>query len=335
MQKNVTYPDGFMPLRKEAQRLFYLGKGPGDRYRLIFVQECNHLIREVASILSRTCEGKVQFHTKLDEDLWPVKASAKKLQNILLEIAINSVEAVSEGGRVLFQTCNKQILDYRFLAQYKINQNLFSQFGIIDNGHGMSGYVKKNMFNRGFTGKSTLHHPGIGLMNVKKTITDYGGFIKIKTCEGIGTVFNIFLPASKITLPNRDISYQENRQQRNRTILLVDDEPAFQTTAASMLSRYGYKIIPAATATESKILFKIYYKKIDVIMLDLTLLGTDARRLIKFYEELNPKIKIIATYGLGEEDIYFGLSPYPFAGSIQKPYFYMPLIKTIKKALED
>ena len=256
------------------------------------------------------------------------------MQNILLEVAINSIEAVPKGGRVLFQTCNTQILDYRFLAQYKIDKSLFSQFGIIDNGHGMSRYVKKNMFNRGFTGKSTLHHPGMGLLDVKKTTTDYGGFIKIKTCEGIGTVFNIFLPAAKITLPNRDISHFENRLQRNRTLLLVDDEPEFQNTAASMLSRYGYKVIPAATATESKILFKIYYKKIDAILLDLTLLGTDVRSLLQFYKQLNPKIKIIATFGLGEEDIYYGLSPHPFAASIQKPYFFMPLIKTVKKALE-
>ena len=78
-QNSNVYP----LLRKEAQRLFHLGKGPTDRYRLIYAQECNKLIREVASILSRTCKGKVQFHTKLDPNLWSVKASAKKFQNLL------------------------------------------------------------------------------------------------------------------------------------------------------------------------------------------------------------------------------------------------------------
>jgi two-component system cell cycle sensor histidine kinase/response regulator CckA len=334
MQKNEQNQNASIQIREKAQNLLHLGKGPSDRYKLIFVQECNNLVQEVAKILSRTGHEYIHVYAKLDKNLLPVRASAKKLQHSILEIALNSVEAVSKGGKILFQTASVRIADSISSPQYKTNHRYFIQFSIIDNGHGMSNSVKKKMFNPSFTTKDPALHCGRSLTTVKKTISEFGGSIKVKTCEGIGTAIHIILPAAKITLPNRDISFEEKWRQRKGRLLLVDDEPAFQNTAASMLSRYGYKVIRAGTATEAKIMFKIYCKKIDVVLLDLTLMDTDIRDLLNFLIGTNPKVKMIVTFGLGEEEIINDLSAYHFAGSIRKPYFFLPLIRTVKKALE-
>ena len=101
-----------------------------------------------------------------------------------------------------------------------------------------------------------------------------------------------------------------------------------------MLARYGYKVTKAGTATEAKILYKFYSKKIDAVLIDLTLVGTNICSLINFLIQINPKIKMIATFGLGEEDILKELSTYYFTGSIQKPYFLIPLVRAVKQALE-
>lgn len=313
-----------------------LGKSATDRFRLIHVQECNNFVVDIAAIISRS-QNKIQILAKLEKDLWAIRTSAKLLQSILLEITLNAIEAMPSCGKIIFQTRNIQLPDQLLRGSTKrIKWQSYVQILISDTGCGMTPKQKQNMFQANFTTKDTNQHTGNGLYFALSNLKMLKGSIQVYSCIGIGTVVKILIPAAKKIIPKpRQTVIERKKECSNRCVLIVDDETESTNIASHLLSRHGYQVKVASSATEGMINYKSFSKTIDLIMLDLTITGTEAYELLSFFWNIDPDQKIMVTVGVGEKWIYDKLVKHDFAGFIQKPYFPSSFVRTIKNAIDE
>lgn len=318
------------------KKLLGFGLGPVEKHKHIYVQDCNPSVQKIAHILSRTHKDKYHVHVKLDSSLYQVRMCTFNLEYSLMEIALNAIESMPKGGNITFHTSNVQFLNHLHQQWKKLSPwQKFAQISITDNGHGMSMSVQKNMFLYNFTTKRSQNHSGKSLARVKKIVESLNGFIKVYSCQGLGTCFKIFFPVPQNGKKKKEFPYRERYCAKDKMVLLVDDESVFQAYAEKMLLKCGYKVMCAASAVEGMILYKINMKKIDVVLLDLTLPDKDIQHILNFFGQLNPNAKLIATVGVGEKRYFEQIPSELFSGFIQKPYFLLPLLRTIRKALNN
>lgn len=322
--------DSFFPVRK------YVGlhKGGTERFRLAHVQECNNLVADIAAIVSRS-QNRIQILTKFEKRLWPVRISAKYLQYVLLELTLNAIEAIPDRGKIIFKTRNVQMPKKVLRGTIERTKwQSYVEILISDTGCGMSPEQKKNMFRANYTTKDPEYHMGNGLPFSLKKLKQMKGTIQVYSCVGIGTVVKVLIPTAKRILPKeRQTSIERRKECSRRCVLIVDDDIECTDLANHLLSRHGYQVKVATSAAEGKISYKLYSKKIDLVLLDLTITGADAYDLLKFFWDIDPDQKILATVGVGEKKVYEKLAKHDFSGFIQKPYFPLLFVKAIKQAI--
>ena len=310
--------------------------GPPDRYRWIYVQECNHLIQDIASLISRAAGHKIDVSTEFESELWPVRTSAIDLKKAVLEVAVNAAEAVSEGGKISFYTRNVPPGKHPiYRTRRAFRTRLFIQIGISDNGCGMSQHIKNQILLPGFTTKNSKYHKGDGLYHAHQFINRMKGQMEIYTCEGIGSVFRMNLPATE---KERPVAANTPSIQKDHcpTILLADNDIHYRNQTAELLKRYGCWVMNPESMDEARIYYGQYHHKIDMVMVNVSDMVEPAREFLDFIWMKNRNMHVLAVTGLGQDAVYHSLArQYPFDGHLSRPFTYLSLVRSVKKCLSS
>lgn len=293
----------------------------------------NQLITEVAGVLSRTLNKNITIQADLDQDVRPLHGDASQIQQAILQVALNARDALSTGGKILFQSRNMQLSESAAKLQQGTKPGDYIQIIISDNGQGMSGEVREKMFNPEFSTKSGQPGKGLGLSMVKEIIQKHGGFISVFSDMTKGTIFKIHLPASQKNPGGKHKKIITKPSQGKETILLVETEKALRDTARNMLTRYGYKVISAENANEALTIYKRNLKRIDLIIMQMLSPGVEIQKVMSWLKRLNPSVRIIATASLGEREFLDKSLRRHFSGFIQKPFQIRPLLREIQAVL--
>ncbi len=293
----------------------------------------NQLIKEVAGILSRTLDKSISIRADLAPDLWLLKADASQIQQAILQVALNARDAMTEGGKIVFQTRNFVLKESGAWERLGGKPGRYVQIAINDTGSGMAGPVKEHIFDPLFTTKDRTAGKGLGLSMVRDIVKNQGGFISVFSEQGKGTVFKMhLLVVEEKAVPSRK-SKGEELVSGGETILLVDSERILRETAHKMLTRYGYKVMGAESGPEAVALYKKYASNIDLIILDLLVPGMQIDKVLAWMKKLNPEAKIIASMDLGNERILKDGYDQVISDYVQKPFQVRPLLKTVRSVL--
>lgn len=300
-----------------------------------FVDEMdvNQLIKEVAGILSRTLDKNISIRADLDENLQKIKADASQIQQAIFQIALNARDAMPNGGKLIFQTKNMVLAEGDARLRYGGKPGGYIQIVISDTGQGMSGKVKECIFQPYFTTKSRTAGKGLGLAMVQEIVENHGGFISVFSEKSKGTIFKLQLPATGSKMREMQTPFAEKPPLGKETILLIDNEEVLRETARKMLTRYGYKVIIAATGTEGIAIYKKYINRIDLIMLDRIQSGIGVNKIVTWFKKLNPHAKIIITSDVGERGELGMDFRGHIAGIIEKPFQVRPLLRQVRSVL--
>jgi len=280
-----------------TQKLMSLGRKRKETAETINI---NDILRSEQPILAKTLTPQIKLCFNLEENLWSVYVDKGCAVDAILNMSINAMHAMPEGGELTFTTSNAQVntIEAQVLT---IQPGDYVKLATMDTGIGMTSEVSSHIFEPFYSTKGE-NGTGLGLSQVFNFITEFKGTIRVYSERGHGSCFSIYLPRYENKLPAHDTDHpgQMDKDQLigNENILVVDDERALREMNASILSSYGYTVFSASCGKEA--LEILEHEKIDLILSDVIMPGMNGFELAHIAHHIYPHIKIQLCSGLND-----------------------------------
>lgn len=294
-------------------------------------------IENMIEMASRTLGPEIKFRTMFDESMPPAFVDAAGLETALLNLAVNSRDAMPDGGLITIST---QLIDLDEKFVSAVNNNLkpghYAKIMLSDTGCGMPPDILARAFEPFFTTKPRGKGTGLGLSMVYGFITQSGGIARIYSEVGHGTTVSIYLPlADGIEIPIDELSVNVTKSKASGKILVVDDEVDLLEVAVFFLEEMGYKVVEAVDGT-SAIAILQRERDFDLLVTDVIMPGgMNGVQLAHKAIELIPGLKVIYTSGFPSEALAERSGMEINNPLINKPYSRKSFIEMINKVMEQ
>ncbi|MEO6595556.1 MAG: CHASE domain-containing protein [Planctomycetota bacterium] len=290
-----------------AQLLAYAGRANLEREPL----DLSALVRDMEGLLHTALPPGVELVRQLDPALPAVKADKAQLQQVLLNLVMNGVEACREdGGMVKIQTSRAGPSD-RSLPTERV------LLAVTDTGCGMPPDVKGRMFEPFFTTK--FQGRGLGLASVQGIVRAHDGVISVQSEPGEGTRVLVELPALEAVMaevaPVRPTDFTGDS-----AVLLVDDDQLVLDIGARILEGFGFRVYKVVDSLRALDLFRREQHQIQVAILDLTMPGMNGIQLMRALRLVEPRLLVLLSSGYHESELGDVVDEQGGTGFLQKPY---------------
>lgn len=295
----------------------------------------NQTVAETKELLSRTIGEDIELVLILAPDLHKTRIDPNQLDQVLMNLAINSRDAMPNGGKLTIETRNAY-LDEAYSRQHmKAKPGSYVMVGVSDTGIGMEDDIRERIFEPFFTTKEVGKGTGLGLASVYGTVQQSGGYISVYSETGKGATFEIYLPAvtEDTEVAKEAESHTILSTSRAETILLVEDDEKLRTMILRVLEKAGYNILLAANGIAAEELATKYHEPIHLVVTDVVMPGMTGRQLALKLQSLKPEARIIYMSGYDENAIVHRGELDSEIAFIAKPFSPTELIKRVREEL--
>lgn len=261
----------------------------------------NNQIEESKKMLSRLIGEDIQLIFNPGPNLWKVKADLHQIDRVLVNLAVNSRDAMKKGGVLTISTSN-ETLDYNCSNIHpELVPGDYVRLSVKDTGSGIPQQIQNMIFEPFFTTKGKGEGTGLGLSTVYGIIKQSNGVIRIKSEKNKGTDFHIYLP--RYICGEKETAVKDDKISRNgsETILLVEDENSVRSLMRKILRIKGYHVLEAPDADTAINLFNQYHNRIQLLMTDVIMPKMSGVELSKRLRQLKPDLKILFISGYSEK----------------------------------
>lgn len=267
------------------------------------VTDINHQINDVQHMLEKTLTARIELKFELEENLWPVYLDQNQLQDSILNICINAMHAMPDGGLLTLNTQKIHISDAD-REYFDLKTGDYVLLSITDTGTGMSPDIRQRIFDPFFTTKGEKG-TGLGLSQVYGFVQQSGGTVHVQSELDHGTCISMYFPRYKTVDAGSDIKRKTVKQpiqaiaSENKTILVVDDETSLLELTCQILSEHGYHTFSANSAEAALQVLK--QQPVDLLISDVIMPGVDGYQLAEIVTEHYPDIKIQMVSGYTDD----------------------------------
>jgi two-component system, cell cycle sensor histidine kinase and response regulator CckA len=303
------------------------------------VLQLGDLLSELSILLGRLLGENIELKLDQASGLWPVKADLHQFEQVIINLAVNSRDAMPGGGKLTIRTANVDERESRELGSRQILPGEYVLIEVRDTGCGMSEEVKQKIFEPFFSTKEVGRGTGLGLSTVFGIVKQSGGYIHVESEEGRGTAMCVYLPRY-VEAPGEVETRTERRVDKPKdltgrgTVLLVEDEDAVRSFAARALGQRGYQVLEASTGTEALDVFESYQGDVDLVVSDVVMPEMDGPTLMEKLRRDRPDLKIIFISGYAEDSFRKHLAENEDFMFLQKPFDLKELAAAVKAALQ-
>lgn len=292
----------------------------------------NEIVTDIENMLSHVLGEQIDLITDLESSLAPVIVDPGQMEQVLMNLAVNARDAMSDGGKLIIQTSNVDLTEENSQV-LELQPGHFALLQVSDSGVGMSRETLARIFQPFFTTKPKGKGTGLGLATVYGIVKQSGGAIKVESELNHGTVFRIFLPAAKGVSGSVKPQLGETEALRGtETIMLVEDQVDLRATTRAMLEDYGYQVLEACGAEQALKGAETFVDPIDLLLTDLVMPGLNGRQLAEKFLVQRPGIRILYMTGYSEDlDLNGSGSSVPV---LQKPFSRSELARTVRAILD-
>lgn len=266
----------------------------------------NDITREMIRLLDRTTLKRVELHADLQEPLPPIMGDAGALSHSLMNLCLNAMDAMPQGGVIQIRTCA--------LPDGKL------RLSVRDAGEGMSPEVLKQAVEPFFTTKAVGKGTGLGLAMVYGTVKAHGGALQIQSVVGEGTEVCLTFPplVEETPGPSRP-AVPETPAHAPLRILLVDDDELIRQSIAPMLERCGHRVDCAESGLEALDRIKTGLE-VDLAILDLNMPGLSGAQTLPRLHALRPGLPVLLSSGHSDSALPQLLQDAPRVAFLRKPF---------------
>jgi PAS domain S-box-containing protein len=296
----------------------------------------NDIAGENFKMLTRMIGEDIDLVMVPAQNLWPVRADAGQIEQVIMNLAVNARDAMPSGGKLTIETSNVTLDEEYARFHAPLQPGDYVMTAISDTGAGMDLETQSHIFEPFFTTKGTKG-TGLGLSTVYGIVKQSGGYIWVYSEMGRGTTFKIYLPrvASGEAAPQLAAPVEAQRvEPGTETILLVEDEANLRYLARQFLEKQGYKVIEAADGAVAMQIAVAHDRTIHLLLTDVIMPGMNGRELAQRIAEIRPNVKILYMSGYTENVI--GHNGMLDAGVrlLQKPFNLRDLKSKVREVLD-
>jgi signal transduction histidine kinase len=262
--------------------------------------DLNHLITNTQNLMRGVIGEQIEIVSRLSPALAPVQVDPAQFETAILNLAINSRDAMAEGGRITIETHNVTVDPQHAATDPEVTPGPYVMIAVSDSGAGMTPAVQARAFDPFFTTKEVGKGSGLGLSQVYGFAKTAGGYVKIYSELGIGTTVKLYLPQSPILPASLEREAEAAFLQSTGvggTILLVEDDQDVLDVTAESLRELGYEVVTAVDAARALEILK-GDQPIDLLFSDVIIPGgTNGAQLAVTARRVRPELKVLLGSG--------------------------------------
>ncbi|MEO6094368.1 MAG: ATP-binding protein [Fibrobacteria bacterium] len=301
------------------------------------VLNLNAIVESMHNMLARIIGEDLQLIRVLDPSLGQVKVDPGQMEQVILNLVVNSRDATPEGGRVVVETRNVELGEIAAALHPEIIPGRFAMLAVSDSGCGMEPHIKSRIFEPFFTTKAFGMGSGMGLSMVQGIVAQSGGYIYAYSEPGKGSTFKVYLPlvdSPEWRVPELEIRVAQ-AARGSETILLVEDEEGVRRFVRQILEMQGYRVLEASDGLEGIRVSDRHSGSIDLIVTDVIMPRKNGRDLAQQVMRDRPGIKVIFMSGYTDDYIVRQGLLEADTNFIQKPFVPSALTRMIRSILEQ
>ena len=298
------------------------------------------ILVELSHLLRRLIGENIQLDMIHGRDLVTVKADQGQLEQVIINLAVNARDAMSEGGKLAIRTANVTTRHVQKLRAEEMPPGDYVLIEVEDNGSGIANENLDRIFDPFFSTKDVGQGTGLGLSTVYGIVKQTGGFVDLKTGAGRGTTFLIYLPqfdgASEDAAAASDTEAKVTRDLTGaETILLVEDEEAVRSFSARVLRNKGYEVLEANSGETALEVLKDRLEAVDLLITDVVMPHLDGPGLVRQVRESRPELRVIFISGYTEDSFRKRLGEDGGIEFLPKPFSLKQLAAKVKEVLGE
>jgi signal transduction histidine kinase/CheY-like chemotaxis protein len=298
--------------------------------------DLNETVTTMGRMLERLLGEDIELEFDLDPALCVIAADQGQTEQIFVNLALNSRDAMPDGGKLTVRTRPISLgdEDARSLA---IEPGDYGELVVIDTGLGMTEDVRSRLFEPFFTTKELGRGTGLGLSTVYGIVTQTGGSIEIQSSVDRGTTVRVLLPCSEAEAGEAEAEVPASPAKAvQATVLLVEDDQAVRKLAERALDGEGFRVLVAASGKQALELHATHRGSVDVVVTDVMMPEMDGLELAAQLGSESPGIAVLFMSGYPLETLRERHAELPpTMPLLHKPFTASALVSTVRGLIDS
>lgn len=266
------------------------------------VVSLNEILTRIERMLGRLIGEDIELRLSLHAELGHTKVDPVQVELIVMNLAVNSRDAMPSGGRLVLETANVELDEAYAARNTGVTPGPHVMLAVSDTGVGMTADTKARMFEPFFTTKEVGKGTGLGLATVFGIVQQSGGSVSAESEPGKGTTFRLYFPRVDVVADVQADARPDGRARSGtETILLVEDDAGVRGLARSVLRRAGYRVLEAETGDAAIAMCASHPEDIDLLVTDVVMPRMSGRQLAERLRPLRPEMKVLFMSGYADD----------------------------------
>jgi signal transduction histidine kinase/ActR/RegA family two-component response regulator len=298
------------------------------------VLDLNAVINETAKMLKRLIGEDIEFLVDPAKSLWTILADSDQIVHVLMNLCVNSRDAMQGGGTLTIATGNVTVDEGNTDGHPDVAPGEYVKFSVTDTGTGISKGEQEKIFDPFFTTKGVGKGTGLGLAMVYGVVKQSGGYVWIDSERGQGACFTIYLPRAKGTIASDKSVKAEVRPLGAETLLVAEDEEALREAMCDFLRSLGYTVLAASSGQQALSAASEHEGHIDLLITDVVMPKMSGRELSQMLGSLRPDLKTIHMSGYTDDAVLRHGIHESGATFLHKPFSLGTLARKVRDTID-
>ena len=265
--------------------------------------DLNDLVRNIDKMLRRIIGEDIRLDLRLDPSTAPVEVDPGHIDQVIMNLAVNSRDAMPAGGQLVIETARVDLTEEYAASHLSPAPGTYALVTVSDTGIGMDSATMARIFEPFFTTKEQGKGTGLGLSIVYGIVKQNGGEILVYSELGRGTVFKIYLPVASGSVQPQPAVPKEPAQAGSGAILLVEDEDQVRNLTRAMLQRQGYQVFDFGSGAAALEFLQRSSEAVDLLISDIVMPHMSGMELAREATKARPGLRVLLMSGYTETSV--------------------------------
>ncbi len=292
------------------------------------------LLKEQVKLLERTLPENIKIELVYDRDEYIVDADPTRMQQVMMNLALNARDAMPNGGQLLFKVKRMAVGPGESPVLPEMEAGTWIQLSVSDTGTGIPPSVLPHIFDPFFTTKAPGEGSGLGLAQVHGIVGQHGGRVHVDTQVDKGTTFTIYLPAllaNPVEVPK--VQLFPSTVGKGELVLVVEDEATVRSALVESLNLLKYQVLEAANARDALMILEAHHDEIALVLSDVVMPEMGGIALFHALKQKGSSVPMVLLTGHPLDKTLDDLYAQGLSAWLPKPPSFEQLAQVVAKAL--